>query len=176
MKYQVVIFPDERLRRPNTDVTEFNNELKEICENMFETMYADEGIGLAAPQVGINKRLVVIDIPDDNGNQGDNRIVLVNPRITKLEGEIVDSEEGCLSVPGYQAAVKRYEKCSVDAKDVDGKDIHFDADGLFAICLQHETDHLDGKLFIDQLSRLKRDRLKKKYSKILKEREQANES
>ena len=141
---------------------------------MFETMYENEGIGLAAPQIGINKRLVVIDIPDEDGNQGKNQLILINPVVVAKNGNQVESEEGCLSVPGYSDKVTRYERCTVHSLDVEGKEQNFeDVDGLLAICLQHEIDHLDGKLFIDYLSRLKRDRLKKKYAKILKERQEA---
>lgn len=170
---EVVIFPDPRLRNPNTEVTVFDEELKKLCEDMFETMYANEGIGLAAPQIGINKRLIVIDIPDEDGNQGKNKLIVVNPVIISTDGDIVESEEGCLSVPGYYDKVPRHERCTVHSVDVNGREQNFEnIDGLLSICLQHETDHLSGKLFVDYLSRLKRDRLKKKYAKILKDRQE----
>ena len=159
---EVVIFPDERLREPVTDVTVFDDSLKQLAADMLDTMYADDGIGLAGPQVGVSKRIVVIDIPDDEGNQHKNPYVLV------AEGEVVDVE-GCLSVPGCTAKILRYASCTVEYQDLEGKPQKFDnVGGLLGICLQHETDHLSGKLFIDYLSRLKREMLKKKYLKYKK--------
>lgn len=169
---EIVIFPDERLRRPNSDVTVFDDNLKTLVQDMFETMYDDEGIGLAAPQIGLNKNLVVIDIPDDNDKQGVNQLVLVNPKITAMSEETIEYEEGCLSVPGYQDKVIRSAVISVTFQDADGNPHEMkDVDGLLAICMQHEIEHLHGKLFIDHLSRLKRERLEKKYGKLLKERQ-----
>lgn len=165
----VVIYTSEILRKPNAEVTVFDDELKNLTDDMLETMYKHEGIGLAGPQIAVNKKIVVIDIPDENGEQGKNPLVIINPKITKLEGEIVDSQEGCLSVPGYQDTVQRYERCTVEYQNLKGEHCVFDnVDGLFAICLQHEIDHLEGKVFVDKLSRLKRERLHKKYEKYLK--------
>ena len=166
----VVIYPDEILRKPNSDVTVFDDNLKQLCADMFDTMYENEGIGLAAPQIGVNKKIVVIDIPGDDDVQGKNQLILINPKILKREGELVESQEGCLSVPGYQDTVMRYPKVSVSYQDLEGKAQEMlDVEGLLAICLQHETDHLDGVVFVDKLSRLKQSRLQKKYSKILKD-------
>ena len=165
---EIVTFPDERLRQKCALVTKFDDALKELTDDMFETMYDDEGIGLAAPQIGISQRIVVIDIPEEGGVQGENRLILINPVITKKEGE-VPSEEGCLSVPDYRAEITRAEKVTLEAQDVNGEKKVYEADGLLAICMQHELDHLDGKLFIDYLSRLKRDRLLTKYRKLKKE-------
>ncbi|MGN0908437.1 MAG: peptide deformylase [Succinivibrio sp.] len=168
---QVVIFPDERLRQPTHEVTAFDDELAALASDMFDTMYEDEGIGLAAPQVGDSRRIIVIDIPDDEDRQHINPIVLVNPVISSHSEETVESDEGCLSVPGYQDKVVRYATCTVDYQDLKGERRRIEnAQGLLAICLQHETDHLEGKLFIDYLSRLKRDMLRRKYAKILKNR------
>lgn len=168
---EIVIFPDERLRRPNSEIKAFDANLKALTDDMFETMYADEGIGLAAPQIGINKTLVVIDIPDDNGNQGDHKLVMVNPKITWFSDNIVESDEGCLSVPGYQDKIERYDSVSVTFKDVYGNDQCMEkVTGLLAICMQHEIEHLSGKLFIDHLSRLKRERLQAKFKKLMKEK------
>ncbi len=165
----VVIYPDEILRKPNAVITEFNQELKDLADDMFDTMYKNDGIGLAGPQVAQNKRIVVIDIPEEDGSQGNHKVVLINPVITKREGEMVESKEGCLSVPGYQDTVERFEKVSVDYQDLDGNKQSFnDVDGLLSICLQHEIDHLEGKVFVDKLSRLKRERLKKKFLKYSK--------
>ena len=138
-------------------------------------MYENEGIGLAAPQIGVNKKIVVIDIPGDDDVQGKNQLILINPKILKREGELVESQEGCLSVPGYQDTVMRYPKVSVSYQDLEGKPQEMlDVEGLLAICLQHETDHLDGVVFVDKLSRLKQSRLQKKYSKILKDLHKGN--
>ena len=171
---EIVTFPDERLRQICAPVTEFDDALKELTDDMFETMYDDEGIGLAAPQIGIEKRIVVIDIPEEDGKQGKNKLVLINPKITAKEGEVA-SEEGCLSVPEYRAEVKRFEKITLECRDLNGQKQVYEADGLLAICMQHELDHLDGKLFIDYLSRLKRDRLLTKYRKLKKELSRAHE-
>lgn len=168
---EIVIFPDERLKRPNSEIKEFDDQLKVLTDDMFETMYADEGIGLAAPQIGLNKTLVVIDIPDDNGNQGKNKLIMVNPKITWASDNMVESDEGCLSVPGYQDKIERHESVSVTFKDVDGHEQNMEkVTGLLAICMQHEIEHLSGKLFIDHLSRLKRERLQAKFSKLMKEK------
>jgi peptide deformylase len=168
---QVVIFPDERLREPTRDVTVFDDELAKLASDMFDTMYDDDGIGLAGPQVADSRRIVVIDIPDDQDRQHINPIVLVNPVVVAHSEDTVESEEGCLSVPGYQDKVMRYATCTVEYQDLKGEHKKLEnAEGLLAICLQHEIDHLSGKLFIDYLSRLKREMLKRKYSKILKHR------
>ena len=165
----VVIYPSEILRKPNIDVTVFDKNLKDLCQDMFDTMYENEGIGLAAPQIGINKNIVVIDIPDNDDDQGKNQLILINPKITKLSGELCDSQEGCLSVPGYQD-ISSFSICSIEFFDINGqKQVMEDVSGLLAICLQHETDHLKGIVFVDKLSRLKQERLQKKYKKILKE-------
>lgn len=163
---EIVVFPDDRLRGKCTEVTEFNDELKALVEDMFETMYDDNGIGLAAPQVAVKKRLVVMDVPkDDSDVQGLNKLVLINPKIINKEGSC-ESEEGCLSVPEYRAKVDRFEKVSIQYFDENGVEHTLDADGLLAICIQHELDHLDGRLFIDYLSPLKQSMLLKKYKKL----------
>lgn len=168
---EVVIFPDDRLREPTREVTVFDEELAALASDMLETMYDDEGIGLAAPQVGDHRRIIVIDIPDDQDRQHINPMVLVNPVIASHSEDTVESEEGCLSVPGYQDKVMRYSTVTVEYQDLKGEHQKIEnATGLLAICLQHETDHLSGKLFIDYLSRLKREMLRRKYSKILKKR------
>lgn len=164
----VLKYPDPVLGKKCEDVKEFTPELKELVMNMLETMYANDGIGLAAPQVGESIRLVVVDIsgPDERTDP----MVLINPEITKT-GEDVDSDEGCLSVEDYTAKVVRSDKIKVKAQDLDGQEISFDADGLKAICLQHECDHLDGVLFIDRISRLKRNMYDKKIAKAQREEE-----
>ncbi|MBU3826451.1 MAG: peptide deformylase [Candidatus Anaerobiospirillum merdipullorum] len=169
---EVVTFPDDRLRRKCRPLTTVDDKIRTLASDMLETMYDDEGIGLAAPQVGLDIRLVVIDIPAEDGTQKHNPLVLINPEIIAREGEVA-STEGCLSVPEYTAEVKRAEKVTVKALDQNGVEQTYNADGLFAICLQHEIDHLDGKLFIDYLSTLKRNMLRKRYSKLKKEQQRA---
>jgi peptide deformylase len=132
---------------------------------MFETMYAAPGIGLAATQVNVAKRVLVIDLSE----QHDQPLALINPEVLERSG-IEETEEGCLSVPGYFDKVTRAEKIRVRALDLNGKQIEFDAEGLLAVCIQHEIDHLDGKLFVDYLSELKRTRIRKKLEKERKER------
>ncbi len=168
---EVVVYPDERLRKICTEVTVFDDELAQLAADMFETMYDDDGIGLAGPQVGVSKRIVVIDVPPEGQEQGgEGRLVLINPVITAHSGGVI-SQEGCLSVPEYRAEVPRFERVHLEAQNVKGEKVAYDAEGLLAICMQHELDHLDGKLFIDYLSRLKRDRLKTKYTKLKKEKD-----
>ncbi len=168
---EIVIFPDDRLREPTHDVTSFDDELSKLAADMFDTMYDDEGIGLAAPQIGDHRRIVVIDIPDDQDRQHINPLVLVNPVVVSHSDKQVESDEGCLSVPGYQGKITRYETCSVEYQDLKGNHLKIEnATGLLAICLQHEIDHLSGRLFIDYLSRLKREMLLKKYTKLQKNR------
>lgn len=165
---KVVHFPDDRLRVKCRPVAEIDDKIRALAADMFDTMYDDEGIGLAAPQIGLDIRMVVIDIPEQDGKQGNNQIVLINPEITHAEGEIVYSE-GCLSVPEYNAEITRAARVQVKALDLNGVEQVYDAEGLFAVCLQHELEHLDGKLFIDHLSPLKRTMLLKKYGKLKKE-------
>jgi peptide deformylase len=169
MIMEILTYPNPILHEVSDEVTEFDEELKELAKNMFETMYDAPGVGLAAIQVGVKKRILVMDIDfkfeeDEEGNQtitGKNPRIFINPKITKHEGEIV-YEEGCLSVPGVYESVKRYEKIEVEYNDLDGN-LHTlvtgyeeDDEDLLAVCIQHEMDHLDGKLFIEKLSPLKR--------------------
>ena len=141
-----------RLRLKSHKVTKFDKPLRQLAENMLQSMDKANGIGLAAPQVGVLQRLIVIDIPADLEFEGSEpaHAVLVNPEIIKCSGEQV-GEEGCLSVPGWYGDVKRYEFITVRAQDVSGKPLRFKAEGLFARCIQHEVDHLDGILFTDKL-------------------------
>ena len=157
----VLRFPDERLRTKATDVTEVNDNIRTIVDNMLETMYQEKGVGLAATQVDIHQRIVVIDVSED----GDNPLVLINPEIIKKGDDIVVNEEGCLSVPGCYAKVDRHNTVTVKALDKNGKEFILDGEELLAICIQHELDHLKGVLFIDYLSPLKRQRIKKKLEK-----------
>ena len=157
---RILHHPDPRLRIKAKAITEFSPEVANLAADMLETMYAAPGIGLAASQVNVHQRLVVVDISDDN----DQPLVLINPRL-KLIGENIPWEEGCLSVPGIYETVQRSEHIEVFAQDVTGKEITMEAAGILAICIQHECDHLDGKLFVDYLSSLKRSRINKKLKK-----------
>lgn len=158
---QVLTFPDDRLRTVAKPVAEVTPEIQKIVDDMLETMYDEEGIGLAATQVDIHQRIVVIDISEDRNEP----MVLINPEILEKRGED-GIEEGCLSVPGARALVPRAAEVTVKALDRDGKEFTFDADDLLAICVQHELDHLAGKLFVDYLSPLKRKRIQDKLAKI----------
>lgn len=158
---QVLTFPDDRLRTVAKPVEEFTPELQQHIDDMIETMYAEEGIGLASTQVDVHQRIVVIDISETR----DEAMVLINPEITDKRGED-GIEEGCLSVPGARALIPRAHEVTVKALDREGKEFTFDADDLLAICVQHELDHLEGKLFVDYISPLKRRRIKEKLEKI----------
>ena len=161
---QVLHFPDERLRTIAKPVNEVTPDIQRIVDDMFETMYAEEGIGLAATQVDIHQRIIVIDISENR----DQRLVLINPELLQKGGE-TGIEEGCLSVPEQRALVPRAETITVRALDRDGKPFELETDGLLAICIQHEMDHLMGKLFIDYLSPLKRQRIRQKLEKLYKQ-------
>jgi peptide deformylase len=159
-KLDILTFPDPRLRNSAQPVATVDNGIRDIVDNMFETMYAAPGIGLAAIQVDIPLRIVVVDISDEH----DQPLCLINPEILAREGE-EQMEEGCLSVPGYYEQVTRAERVRVRALDRDGQSFELEADGLLAVCIQHEIDHLDGKLFVDYISSLKRQRIRKKLEK-----------
>ena len=156
----VLSFPDERLRTVAKPVEEVNDEIKQLVSDMFETMKDENGIGLAATQVNRHVQVVVRDVSED---QNEPR-VFINPEIIRRDGSTI-SEEGCLSVPGNYAKVERAESITVKALDQNGESFELDAEGLLAICIQHELDHLKGKLFIDYLSPLKRQRIRKKLEK-----------
>ena len=156
----ILHFPDKRLRRKAEPVEEVNDSTRQLVEDMFETMYDAPGIGLAAIQVNIPQRVIVIDVSEDKSRP----LALINPEITVLEG-IESMDEGCLSVPGVFEKVERADRITVKALNPHGEEFVMDADGLLAVCIQHEIDHLDGKLFIDYLSELKRQRIRKKLGK-----------
>ena len=156
----VLSFPDERLRTVAKPVEEVNDEIKQLVSDMFETMKDENGIGLAATQVNRHVQVVVMDVSED---QNEPR-VFINPEIIRKDGSTI-SEEGCLLVPGNYAKVERAEAITVKALDQNGESFELDAEGLLAICIQHELDHLKGKLFIDYLSPLKRQRIRKKLEK-----------
>lgn len=157
-------FPDERLRKVATPVEKVDDEIRTLIDDMIETMYAERGIGLAAPQVNVSKRIVVIDVSENR----DQPIVLINPEIISTEDEIMDMMDGCLSIPDSFAPTQRLRYLKVKALDRNGDEIELEAADLFAGCIQHELDHLNGKLFIDHLSPLKRQRIEKKQKKLSK--------
>lgn len=157
---EILHHPDPRLRQKARTVTDFGPELQRLIDDMFETMYAEPGVGLAATQIGVALSLAVMDTSEDKKGQ----LVLINPEILSRE-DLQDMEEGCLSVPDVRDTVKRYNKLRFRAQDRKGQSYEMEAEGLFAQCVQHELDHLDGKLYIDYLSPLKRERIKKKLVK-----------
>ena len=161
----ILEFPDQRLRRKATPVTEVNDALRQTIDDMFETMYAAPGIGLAATQVNIHKQLIVIDISEEK----DTPLVFINPEIEIIDNALAEYDEGCLSVPGFYETVSRPSMVRVKALDRDGKPFELETDGLLATCIQHEIDHLNGKLFVDYLSKLKRERIRSKLEKAHKQ-------
>ena len=156
----VLEYPDRRLRLKAVPVELIDDKIQEVVDNLFETMYSEEGVGLAATQVNIQKRIFVMDISEDQKSP----ICIINPEIIHQEG-IQYEFEGCVSFPNMFDRVERAAKIRLRALDRDGKSFEMDAEGLLAICIQHETDHLDGILFMDHLSRLKQDRMVKKLEK-----------
>ncbi|MCF8043232.1 MAG: peptide deformylase [Desulfarculaceae bacterium] len=158
-------FPDPVLSHPCRQVNEVDDDLRQLSQDMLDTMYAAPGVGLAAPQVGRDLRLVVIDCaPRDQDPQP---LVLFNPRIVQMEGQVV-FEEGCLSVPDFTCDVTRADRVVVKAMDAEGRPITVEGEGLMAVCLQHELDHLEGRLFLDRISPLKRSLYKKRRLKQIK--------
>ena len=165
-KLPILTFPNPRLRNKAQPVREVDAGVRRLVDDMFETMYAASGIGLAAIQVDVPLRVVVTDISERH----DSPLCLINPEILEREGN-EQMEEGCLSVPGFFETVSRAERVRVRALDRDGRPFEIDADGLLAVCIQHEIDHLDGKLFVDYISSLKRQRIRRRLEK--EQRDQA---
>lgn len=163
-KLDILRFPDPRLRTKAIPVEEVTDAIRVLLDDMLETMYDAPGIGLAATQVNVHQQIVVIDISEEKNQP----YCFINPVITHRDGEAI-SEEGCLSVPAYYAEVPRSETITVKALDRDGKEFELQAEGLLAVCIQHELDHLKGKLFVDYLSPLKQKRLQKKFAKLAKQ-------
>ena len=159
-RLKILEFPDKRLRRVSKAISTFDRDLKRLTDNMLMTMYEEKGIGLAAPQVNKPVRLIVMDISEDR----DQPLVFVNPVVRSFGGK-VESNEGCLSVPDIKTDIKRHETITLNAQNLKGTAISLEADGLLSICIQHEIDHLNGKLFIDYISDIKLQRLRKKVAK-----------
>lgn len=157
----ILEFPDPRLRTRATPVPDVTDATRALVDDLFETMYAAPGIGLAATQVNVHQRVLVIDVSQDHSEP----LVFINPEVTVLDAELGEYDEGCLSVPGFYETVQRPQRISVTALDRKGDTFTRELDGLLAVCLQHEIDHLDGKLFVDYISPVKRQRIRKKLQK-----------
>jgi len=162
---EILEFPDPRLRTKAKKVNTFNSRLKTLTKDMLDTRYSAHGIGLAATQVDVHEAIIVIDVSEN----GDCPEVFINPSIIELDGEKHEFEEGCLSVPGYREVVSRPEHVKIRAQTINGDEFIRECEGLLSVCIQHEMDHLDGKLFVDYLSPLKRQRIKKKLEKSQKQ-------
>jgi peptide deformylase len=165
MIHPIVKFGDPVLEKPSEKVTVFNEELKKLVEDMFESMYAARGVGLAAPQIGISRRIAVVDVTFKE--DPDAQLVLINPEIIHKEGRHAQSE-GCLSIPDFRENVTRANVVTIRAQDLEGKVFEKTADDLLARAFQHETDHLNGRLYISHISALKRDLIKRKIRKLVK--------
>ncbi|MCF6303616.1 MAG: peptide deformylase [Devosiaceae bacterium] len=189
---EILVIPDPRLRQQTKPVSKIDQRIKTLVKDMFDTMYDAPGIGLAAPQIGVMERVIVVDCAmrakdeegdeesggqdfDGEGEQEDTLpdpdpepIAMINPKIIKFSDELSIYEEGCLSIPEYYEDVERPKSCTVRYTDLEGNTVTRDIEGLLSTCVQHEVDHLDGKLFIDYLSRLKRERVTKKFKKAAK--------
>ena len=161
-KLDILTFPDPRLRKKAQPIERFDENLKDMAEKMLHTMYADKGIGLAATQVNYHERLIVIDVSENQ----DEPIYIVNPSYEVLDSSPESSKEGCLSIPTFQQEVLRAKKIELSYQDLDGNPHKLTAEGLFGYCIQHEIDHLNGKLIVDYASSLKRSRIKAKLLKI----------
>jgi len=167
---EILHFPDPRLRKKALPVDKVDDQIRQTVSDMLETMYAAPGIGLAATQVNIQQQIIVLDISEDKNSP----MCLINPEIVSANG-FEEMQEGCLSVPGIFENVERAEEITVQALDEKGKQFSCQADGLLAVCIQHEIDHLEGKLFVDYLSPLKRQRIKKKLLKYMKQDKSSND-
>ena len=166
---EILLHPDPRLRRVARPVADFGRDFQRAVDDMFETMYDEHGVGLAAPQIALNQRLMIVDVSEDQNQP----LVFVNPVIT-AQAMPREMEEGCLSLPGFSDKVRRFERITVDALDRRGDVFTLDCEGLLAQCVQHELDHLNGVLFIDHLSALKRERITAKMTKLVKRLGQEN--
>src|SRR5881398_544673 len=167
---EIIILPDKQLRLVSRPIEKVTAEVRKLADDMFETMYAAPGIGLAAIQVAEPVRLITMDLAkrEENGETTPKPRVFINPQIISSSEDLSVYEEGCLSIPEYYEEVERPARVRIRFTDLDGKQHEEDAEGLFATCIQHEIDHLNGVLFIDYLSKLKRDRVQKKFSKAAK--------
>ncbi|WP_086934375.1 peptide deformylase [Agarilytica rhodophyticola] len=157
----ILEFPDPRLRTVAKPVANVDDDIRKLVDDMFETMYEAPGIGLAASQVNVHKQVIVIDVSEERNEP----LVFINPKIEVLDANLFDYEEGCLSIPGFYESVSRPEHVRVTALNRDGTEFTIEPEGLLAVCIQHEMDHLQGKLFVDYISNMKRQRIRKKLEK-----------
>ena len=169
-KRSIILLPDPVLRRVADPVTAVDAEVRQLADDMLETMYAAPGLGLAAPQVGISRRVVVIDVSEKDDEK--HPFVMINPEIVRRSETLNVHEEGCLSIPDVRVEIERPAEVVVKFLDRDGKVQEVQADDLFATCIQHEIDHLDGKMLIDYMSRLKRDMVVRRFKKLARERDE----
>lgn len=170
MNLSIVEYPDKSLRNISIEVKEFNSELHKLLDEMYPMMISTNGIGLAAIQVGYNQRVLVLNIPNEDGEQPkENLMEIINPHITAKSGETI-YQEGCLSVPQFYEDITRFENVSISYQDRDGNTKSLEASGLLSVAIQHEMDHLEGVLFIDKLSYARRKKFEKEYKRMLKEK------
>jgi peptide deformylase len=167
-KLEILTYPNKFLQQPTQPVENIDEDIQKLVADMVETMYEAPGVGLAAIQVGSDKQVLVYDEKPTESDRGYG--VIINPKIVESEGQIISENEGCLSVPDFRSDVKRAARIVVEGVDRDGKSLRFEADGFLAIVLQHEVDHLNGTLFIDRISALKRELYKRRMKKILREK------
>ena len=167
-KLEILTFPNKFLQQPTQPVENIDEDIQTLVADMAETMYDAPGVGLAAIQVGSDKQVLVYDEKPTESDRGYG--VIINPKIVETEGQIISENEGCLSVPDFRSDVKRAARIVVEGVDRDGKSLRFEADGFLAIVLQHEIDHLNGTLFIDRISALKRELYKRRVKKIMREK------
>lgn len=168
MKQPVIVYPDKRLKSVSKEVTVFDAALHQLLDDMYDTMIESNGIGLAAIQIAVAKRVLILCIPDEEGEQRhDDLLEVINPKLSDQQGTTV-YQEGCLSVPNFYEDVERYEKLTLSYQDRHGNEKSLEAEGLLSVAVQHEIDHLDGKLFIEKLSYIRRKKFDKEYKKLLK--------
>jgi len=174
MKLPVVVYPDKRLKIVSEEVSEFDSQLHTLLDDMYDTMMESNGIGLAAIQIAVPKRILLLCIPDEEGEQHyEDLLEIINPVISQEEGTIV-YQEGCLSVPSFYEDIERHEKLTLNYQDRHGNQKSLEAEGLLSVAIQHEIDHLDGKLFIEKLPYLRRKKFEKEYKRLQKSKKQAS--
>jgi len=174
MKLPVVVYPDKRLKIVSEEISEFDAELHTLLDNMYDTMMESNGIGLAAIQIAVPKRILLLCIPDEEGEQSyEDLLEIINPVISQEQGTIV-YQEGCLSVPSFYEDIERHEKLTLSYQDRHGNQQSLEAEGLLSVAIQHEIDHLDGKLFIEKLPYLRRKKFEKEYKRLQKSKKQAS--
>ena len=175
MKLPVVVYPDKRLKLISKDIVDFNTDLHKFLDDMYDTMIESNGIGLAAIQVAKPIRALLLCMPDEEGEQSERDLLeIINPKVSKEEGTII-YQEGCLSVPSFYEDIERYEKLTLNYQDRHGKDQSLEAEGLLSVAIQHEIDHLDGKLFIEKLPYGRRKKFDKEYKKLQKAKKNPSE-